>query len=337
MKKMVFLFSVACLLPIFVFNDISEAATKYRLASHYAAGYFVNNGFRRMIDKIKKDTNGSVDITFYESGQLGGYQQVFQEVMRGTIDMQANFATSRFNKKFEIGFTPGLASGFDEIEKLLKRDSPFSKFMEAAYKECGVIYIGSFLDTIAGASIAKGIAIDHPFDTSNKACQMRVVSINSARKWYSSMGYQIVTIPYAEVFTSMQTGILGGDSGSGPEGVYVTFKDVVGSYIEYQNLFFTLDFVISEKTWNTFDEQTKKIIIDAFEKESINVAKESRISYKKYIDLMKKAGIKIISPTVEELAFMDEVARKESWPVCAKYTGTKIFDDISRYLGKKKK
>ncbi|KEJ93069.1 TRAP transporter substrate-binding protein DctP [Synergistes jonesii] len=337
MKKcnVFFMVIAICLAAVFALNGAAEATT-YRLASHYQAGYFVNNGFRRMAERIKKDTNGKVDIQLYESGQLGGYEQVFQEVMRGTIDMQANFATSRFNKKFEIGFTPGLASGYDQIEKLLNRNSPFCKFMESAYKECdGVVYIGSFLDTIAGCSIAKGTNIKNPFDTSNKNCQLRVVSINSARKYYSALGYQLVTIPYAEVFTSMQTGILGGDSGSGPEGVYLTFKDVVGSYIEYQNLFFTLDFVISKNVWDTFDDKTKKIIYNAFDAEAINVAKDSRTSYKEYIDLMKKANIKIVTPNKEQLAFMDGVARKEAWPVCEKYTGKKIFEDISEYLSKK--
>ena len=47
--------------------------------SHYAAGYFVNNGFSRMNDRIREATNGAVDIKFYESSQLGDYEQVFQK------------------------------------------------------------------------------------------------------------------------------------------------------------------------------------------------------------------------------------------------------------------
>lgn len=330
----VFMVIALCLTTVFMFGAIAEAQT-YRLASHYQAGYFVNNGYRRMAERIKKATNGKVDIQLYESGQLGGYEQVFQEVMRGTIDMQANFPTSRFNKKFEIAFTPSVASGYDQIGKILKRNSPFSKFMADAYKECGVVYIGSFCDTIAGVSVRKGKEVKNPFVQGDKGFQLRVVSINSARKWYSAMGYQLVTIPYAEVFTSMQTGILDGDSGSGPEGVYLTFKDVLGSYIEYQNLFFTLDFVVSKKVWDSFDAKTKQIVYDAFDAESQSVWKESQTSYKKYIDLMKKAGVKIITPTKAQLASMDTIARKEAWPVCAKYTGDKVFKDIAAYLNTK--
>ena len=328
--------AVVCLMALFVIGDAAEAVQKLKLAAHYPAGYYVNNGFRRVAERIKKDTNGKVDIQIYESGQLGGYEQAFQEVMRGTIDMTTNFPTPRFNKKFEIAGTPSLASGFDELEKLFERKSPYHKFMEAAYKECSVVYIGSFVDTFMGASMRKGKTIANPFDGSNKEFLMRVLPVNAVRKWYSAMGYQLATVPYAEVFSSMQTGVLDGDSGSGPEGVYLAFKDATGSYIEYQNMFVMLDFVISEKAWKSFDDKTKKIVIAAFDAERESVIKEAKKSYNDYLEKMKKEGIKVISPTKAELAYMDEVARKESWPVCIKYTGKQVFDDIQKYLGKKK-
>jgi len=338
MKKFIALavFTIFCWMSLSFVNEAAEAAHKYKLAAHYPAGYYVNNGFHRVADRVKKATNGEVEIVMYESGQLGGYEQAFQEVMRGTIDMTTNFPTSRFNPKFEIAYTPSLASGFDEISKLLDRKSPFHKFMEAAYKECGVVYIGSFVDTIAGASIVKGKTIKNPFDTSNKNCRLRVCAVDSARKWYSAMGYQLATIPYAEVFSSMQTGVIDGDSGSGPEGVYLVFKDVVGSYIEYQNLFFTLDFVISQKAWKSFDAKTQKAIIDAFDAERANVFNDAKKSYVTYLGKMKAEGIKIISPTKAQLAFMDEVAYKNSWPVCEQYTGKQVFNDIKKYMGKTK-
>ena len=151
MKRRSYLLSVFAVLlmaSLFIVSETAEAAT-YRMGSHYAAGYFVNNGFSRMNDRIREATNGAVDIKFYESSQLGDYEQVFQEVMRGTIDMQAMFPVPRFNKKFEIVVTPGLASGYDELGKLWRRGSPFHKFMEEAYAEIGVVYIGSFVDSRA--------------------------------------------------------------------------------------------------------------------------------------------------------------------------------------------
>lgn len=335
MRRRVMLFAVVLLaLTLCVGSTAADAAT-YRMGSHYAAGYFVNNGFSRMNDRIREATNGEVDIRFYESSQLGDYEQVFQEVMRGTIDMQAMFPVPRFNKKFEICVTPGLASGYDELGKLWRRGSPFHKFMEEAYAEIGVVYIGTFVDTLMVASIARGKEIASPYDNSNKQCEMRVLPVDALRAWYRAMGYQVVTVPYTEVFTSMQTGILGGDCNSGPEGVYVTFKDVTGTIIEYPCTYVNLDFVISKKVWDSFSDETKQIIIDAFDAEWVNVFNESKGSYDKYLNMMRDEGIKIISPNAEQIAEMERLAREESWPICAKATGEAIFDEILEYMGKK--
>ena len=334
MRKSTLFFAVIVgLVMIMSFLDVAEAA-QYRMGAHYPSGYFVNNGFRRVADRVREQTNGKVDIVLYESSSLGSYEQVFQEVMQGTVDMTTNYPTSRFNKKFELVATPSLASGYPEIKKLLKIGSPFHSYVKSIYEETGVVYVGSFVDSIMGAAIAKGKTVKNPYDSSNKQMQLRTLPLTTVRKWWSAMGYQLVTVPYAEVFTSMQTGVIDGDTGSGPEGAFLAFGDVTGTYIEYPNSFCLLDFVVSKKAWDSFDAKTKDIIVKAFEAESEVVYKEAVGSYDAYIAKMKKAGIKIVSPTAKDLKFMDEVAYKNSWPETAKYTGDKVLQDIKKYLGK---
>jgi TRAP-type C4-dicarboxylate transport system substrate-binding protein len=320
---------------IFVMSSSSFAgAAQYRLGAHYQAGYFCNNGFRRVAERIKKATNGKVDIVLYESGALGSYEQVFQEVIRGTIDMTTNYVSSRFNKKLEIVGTPSMASGFEELEKLLRRESPFHKYMESVYDECGVVFIGSFVDTIVGVSVRGGKTIEHPFDTSNKQFQLRVVPVPVARKWWSSMGFQLANVPWAEIFTSLQTGVIDGDSGTGPEGAFLGWGEIIKTYIEYPVFFYTLDLCVSKKAWGSFDDKTKQIVIDAFDAERESVYKEAKASYDYYLQKMKDAGIIIISPTADELKFMDEVSFKYAWPEIEKIVGPELLPAIKEYLGK---
>jgi TRAP-type C4-dicarboxylate transport system substrate-binding protein len=325
--------AMLCITVFLAATGVLEAA-QYRLGAHYPAGYFCNNGFRRMADKIKEATNGEVDIVLYESGALGSYEQVFQEVMRGTVDMVTNYPTSRFNKKFELVGTPSLANGYDELNKLTQRPSPFHKYLESIYDESGVVFIGSFVDTIGGANVRKGKTIEHPYDTSNKQCQMRVVALTAVRKWWAAMGYQLANVPYAEVFTSMQTGVIDGDSGSGPEGAFLSFGDAMGTFIEYPNYFYLLDFVVSKKAWDSFDDKTKQIIIDAFDAEQEVVFKEAKESYDTYLQKIKDAGKTVLSPTPDDIKVMDETAYEHSWPETAKITGPEVLQAIKEYLGK---
>jgi TRAP-type C4-dicarboxylate transport system substrate-binding protein len=316
------------------FGEAAEAVKKYRLGAHYPAGYFVNNGFRRVAERVKEATNGAVESMLYESSALGSSEQVFQEVMQGTVDMITNYPTSRFSKKFELVATASLANGYEELNKLLQAGSPYHTYMKSIYDEVGVVYIGSFMDSVMCALVRKGKTVKNPYDDSNKEFQMRTLPNGAIRKWWSAMGYQVATIPYAEVFTSLQTGVIDGDSGSGPEGAYTAFGDIAGTCIEYPNSFCPLDFVISKKAWDSFSDAEKDAIVRAFEAEQPIVYEEAKESYGKYLQIMRDNGIEVVSPTAEDIRFMDEIAYRYSWPETEKITGPKVLQDIKTYLSK---
>jgi TRAP-type C4-dicarboxylate transport system substrate-binding protein len=323
-----------CLVIMSVGMASAAETKKYRLGAHYPAGYFVNNGFRRVAERVKEETNGAVDIVLYESSSLGSYEQVFQEVIQGTVDMTTNYPSSRFSKKFDFVTTPSLASGYEEIYKLVQPGSPYHTYLKSIYEELGTVYIGSFVDSVLGALVRKGATVDRPYDDSNKAFQMRTVPQSAARKWWVAMGYQVATVPFAEVFSALQTGVIDGDSGSGPEGAFTSFGDTAGMFIEYPNSFCLLDLVISKKAWNSFSDAEKEIINKAFEAESEIVYKEARESYDSYIQIMKDKGIKVVSPTAEDLKFIDEIAFKYAWPETEKIIGPEVLQEIKKFLGK---
>ena len=312
-----------------------EAAKQtVRLAGIFPPDYYVMKAYYKMVDKIKNRTKGELDIKIFPSNQLGSYDQAFQEVMRGTIEMMGNYATSRFNKKFEIASYPGMVTGFADVAKLIARDSPYHTFLKDAYKECGVVYIGSFVDALMGCAISKRKNVTAPYDTKSKGLVARVAAVEAWRKWYGAMGYQVATVPFAEVFSSMQTGIIDCDTGAGPEAAYATLKDVMGSYIQYNNVFAVNDFIISKSLWDSLDEKTQKIIYEAFDEVVASELNDAENSHKEYIDKMQKAGIKVLTPKPEEQKAMIDIAKKQIWPQFYGVVSKEILDRIEKCLAK---
>lgn len=334
MKKIVgsFAFFVMVFMCVVIFNDAAEAAKTYRFSICFPPDYFVTQGFERVFNKIKADTNGEVQIKIYPSNQLGNYEQAYQEVMRGTIDMAGNYVTPRFNKKFEIASFPYLVSSFDDCRRLVSKNSPYYKLMKKTYEETGVVYLGSFVEAINGLALTKGKEITDPFKPGNKARTVRVEPTAAKRAWYVAAGYQVATVPYAELFTAMQTGIVDGNTGAGTETTYTVLKDVVGSYVQYNNVVALNDFIISKKAWNSFDKKTQQIIINAFEAEvpkNINAAQES---HEKYLKLLKDSGIKIYTPTKAEDEVLAKIAYTQVWPKYYELYGKKTFDEIVSFV-----
>jgi len=325
-------------LLVFVFTSTADAAARQvRLSIFHSPDFFLTEAYARIVDRVNKECKGEIEITLYPANQLGSYEQVFQEVMRGTIEMCGNYPTSRFSKKFDIASMPGLARDANDVKKLLLKDSPFTKYLKEIYeKDCGVVYLGSFFEAFMTTAMAKGKDVADPFNpNTNKKRIIRVVPVPAWREWFLAMGYQIATIPFAEVFSSMQTGIIDGNSGSGPEAAYKTLKDVMGSLIEFNTPFVTNDFVINKNVWKSFSPKVRNSITKAFEDEQNKVFVQAVESHKKYIKAIKDAGIKVVSPTPKDAEVMVKVAKEKAWPVAYKVMGKEIFIEIQNYLKKK--
>jgi TRAP-type C4-dicarboxylate transport system substrate-binding protein len=331
-----FITAIMCLGVLLTACGIADAA-KYRLTNMYPLDYYAMQAMSRACDTIREQTNGEVDIVLYPSNQLGGYENCYQEVMRGTIEMCLNYPTSRFNKKFEIASVPGLAMGYDELKKLLAKDSPFHNFMKEAYAENGVVYLGSYLDDVMNAQIAKGKEIRDPYNPkTSKGLTLRVVPVKAWRQFYLAMGYQIATIPWAEIFSSMQTGIIDGDTGAGAEQTLMTLKDILGTYVEYTggNVGSTLDFCINKKVWDSFDAKTQTIIEKAFDAERDKEFADAMESHDKALKTMQELGVKIYKPTPEQILTLNKVAQENCWTAAEDAVGKDIFKEIQEYIKK---
>lgn len=337
-KTKQFISVISFLLLVFVFVGTADAAVKkVRFSIFHSPDFFLTEAYQRVFEKVNKECKDEIEVTIYPASQLGGYEQVFQEVMRGTIEMCGNYPTSRFSKKFDMGSMPGITTSHEDVRRLLLKESPFTKFLKETYeKDTKVVYLGSFFEAYMTTAMAKGKEIAAPFEPgTNKKRVIRVVPVPVWREWFLGMGYQIATIPYAEVFSSMQTGIIDGNSGSGPEAAYKTLRDVMGSLIEFNTPFVTNDFVVSKRVWESFSPKVQNSIIKAFEAEQGKVFKLGLESHTKYIKAMKDAGIKIISPTPKDVDAMNKIAREKAWPVAYDAMGKEIFVEIENYLKNK--
>lgn len=330
--------ALAIVTGIIAFGKTAEAA-KYRLASMYATDNYVVRALTRVADRVREQTKGEVDIVIYPSDQLGNYENCYQEVMRGTIDMIGNYPSSRFNKKFELVSVPGLTVSDEQAKKLLSKGSPMHKFLEKCYDENGVVYIGSYLDAIMYCNIGKGRNIRDPFAVGDKkGLTVRVVPVAAWRAFYTRMGYSVATIPWAEIFSSIQTGIIDADTGMNTEQAVASLGEVLGAHVRYlgASVVVVNDFCISKKTWSKFNDKTKQIIIDAFEAEREGEWKDAVGAYYRDLETMKtKLGMKIYTPTAEQVKSNHEVAVKYCWPEAEKVVGEEIFKEINAFLGNK--
>lgn len=157
--------------------------------------------------EIEKATNGRVKIQVFGDRQLGDDRDSIQLVRSGTVDAgyasSVNFPLILNRVAFDALQLPGLVKSYDDLGKVL--------VSEAAIK---------LLDSIAPDGLV-GLAFSeggqrHFLNRNGptrkvddfKGLKTRIVPIALHKEMWSRVGANPVGIPYAEVYTSMQTRVI---------------------------------------------------------------------------------------------------------------------------------
>ena len=339
-KKYLGVLSVFICVMAFITADCNAAfAAKRRLKIYapYPEDSYTTQALQELSKMIKDKTKGEIDFKVFPSGQLGTYEDSIEEVRAGTIDMSFTWLTKRYHPKLDIGNLPGLCtSGFPEYELMfLDPKSPFCKLIEQYCKEAGLVSLGGWVDPRIGFILSK--VPKDPKSNSKKNITLRTPAMPSVRDMAGAMGYNTVTMDYAEVFSAIQTGQIDGASNIPAEDAYLQARDMIKCF-DANNMGSTPGWLIINKDlWESFGEKNRKIVQDciAFQlKKWVPVARTIEAKYEKKLE---EHGVKVIKYNSAECAKRSAEIRAKVWPKYEKVYGKDVLKTLEAAVIKNQK
>ena len=323
------LFLAVCIFSagvIFGGQAFAEKVT-FKLAGQYAPDHTTTILINEFAKMVNERTNGDVTIKVYPANQLGDYTQVYEELRRGTIDLAVITIPSQFDTRLEAIYLHYLAMNYDEARKVYGAGSKMFNLIAKVNAELGVKFLGFNVEGLGGLGTVKmPDNLDKP--DGRKNILLRVPPMAVFQIPMDDEGFQTVSIPYAELYTALQTGVADGWSG-GPAMVnYIEFRDVIKYFIASNNYFENTSYVMSMKSWNKLTPEQQKIVQDAALEISNKSFDISEAAEAGYLDKMEEAGIKVVRFSDEQLKAYAELCRKVSWPKMEERLGKEVIDDL---------
>lgn len=280
----------------------------------------------RAVKAISEQTDGHVNITIYPSNQLGDYTQVYDEVMAGTIDMACITIPTTYDSRLEMLTIPYLTTNYQEaIDTFLPGSKFFDQLNEIQNKK-GVQTLAVYLDGYMGIGAAKSIDKVMDYNDSHKGILMRCPSVDSYVWTAKAMNYGTTTIPYADLYSSLQTGVCDGWVGGSAYVNYLNFRDVIKYFCDSRYIMEIIPVVINSNTWSNLPEEYQEVISKVFADESISVANAREKLDSKAMEDMAAMGIEIYVPTDDELNKMRDHFQKTVWPKYKNALGDELYN-----------
>src|SRR3546814_1309150 len=146
-------------------------------------------------------------------------------------------------------------------------------------------------------------------------------------------GFATAPLPWAELYTGMQTGIVDGVIGGTAENQYESFKDVTKMWIQYNDHFEPFYLIASKATFGSLPAEDQKIIADVAQEMTLASMDAMQERDRRYLEALRDAGIEVVILSKEELEAFARIAREEVWPQITEEIGAANMEKIRARMG----
>lgn len=235
------------------------AAQEWRGWNIHAADYPNGIGMDAFTRMVAERTNNRIRMRTFHSAQLGQQDEAIQQMRLGTIDF-ANFNLSPFNNLAPTTNVVTLPFLFRDVGHMQRAiDGPAGEAIAQDLERIGIIAL-SWYD--AGA---RSLYTTRPVRTPADLRGMKI-RVQTSDLWIDLMralGANPTPLPFGEVFTSLQSGVIDGAENNWPSYESTRHFEVARYYstTEHSNVPEVL--AVSQQRWRRLNEQERAILRDA--------------------------------------------------------------------------
>ena len=286
----------------------AQAQTKWDLPAAYPASNFHTENLVQFAADVDKATAGKLKITVHANAALFKAPEIKRAVQGGQAQI-GEILLANFSNEWPIYAADGLpflADSYDEAAKLYKLQKPL---LEKKLGEQGMLLL------YAVAWPPQGIYAKKPINSAAdlKGVKWRAYSPSTGRI-AELVGAQPVTIQQAELSQALATGVVESYMSSGSTGYDSKTYEHLKFYMDTQAWLPKNAVLVNKAAFDALDAPSKAALLKAGADAETRGWATSKAKNTEYLDLLKKNGMTIVTPTPQLKADMKQVGdtmRKE--------------------------
>ena len=295
-------------------------AADWKLAHVRPQGAAIDVDLNRFADEVKAATGGKIAAKIYPASALGDYTVVQERIGVGAVEMACQPAAAAADKRFQILFFPYLVKDYAQARKNFSGDTPLRKEIAALYEKQGISVLAAWPVYFGGISLNKEPKAPGDPDVA-QGLKVRVPPMKTFQLLAENTGYMATPMPFSEVFTAVQTGVVDGIVGSGAEGYYASFRDVTKYYLPTNTHFEVWYLIINSELLAGLDDAERTRLLEVAKQFEDRRWETVEADQKKNEAKLAENGAKIVAVTPEQIAKTAAVAEQKVWPEILKDVG----------------
>ncbi|GAB5374843.1 MAG: DctP family TRAP transporter solute-binding subunit [Acuticoccus sp.] len=241
---------------------VARAATTTLRAAHIeSTDSATNKGYEDFAARVAETTDGAVEVKVFPAGQLGNLRDLYEGIKLGTVDITSSGPDYTANIA-PVMVTAALYYSYrDQAHADALLEGEFSeRLSDALLKDANMRILA--WGELGWRSVFNTV---HPIETAQSfdGLKLRVPEAKLHLLPMRALGASPTPIPYSEVYTSMQTGVVDGAEGTPAAVTQQKFNEVSKYYSLTRHLYNPIHLVIGGRAYDKLDAAQQTAVTDA--------------------------------------------------------------------------
>lgn len=300
-----------------------------RFAGQFPEGHYATKLMHDIAGGVNNRTGGRIAIEIYPDNKLGDYTIVYEDLMRGAVDMALISVPSQFDPRLELVYLNTFAN-YDTLKREFRPDGWLAKKMNEYNTRLGVKFLGFNVEGLAG--IASNKPIHEPLDpNSNKRVLARVPFLKVYAEAVKAQGYRTIALPFSNIERAMQEGSCDAVSSISSGAALASLKDVMKYWYQLNYSQESESYLMSAKTWDKLSEKDLEIIYSEVAKASERSIEMARENDARNLERLKKEGVQVFTYSDKELLPIRK-AIMENWNTLEPVMGAQLMQEAREHF-----
>ena len=231
---------------------------------------------------------------------------------------------SQFDQRLELTYFPYLLENYEQVKTEYAPGGFLFDILDGLHDNLGVKLLGFNIEGFGGFGTTKPAEAPADPDT-KKTVLIRVPPMDVFKLSTEAMGYPTVSIPYAETYTALQTGVCEGWTGGPPVLTWLNYRDVIKYFYQYNCYLETESWLINKDLWNKLSPEDQKLFMETAQMLQLKSVAVSEREDTEYLQKLKDFGMEVTTFSDEELAVVAAKVREVAWPKLEKRVSPEIM------------
>lgn len=287
-----------------------------------------HQAYLKWAEAVSKKTGGKLQIEVYPSSQLGGEEDILEQMKQGTnVGWQTDAARlGNYVNEFSVLLAPYFLENMDEVKELM--DSPTIAEWEKKLEDEHNIKVISFGFVQGYRNIYANKKATNPDEM--KGLQIRTAGAPVWVAGIDSLGCKAVSLAYGEMYNGIQTKVV-----DGCELPYIAANNLkiqeVAKYILETQHIYQMNFMVCSAEWfNSLPENYQRILTDECNNAGLEVSEQMQKDSDAAKQAMINSGMEYVPADQMDIAAF----RKASQEAYDKLNLNEAREAVYKELGK---